>query len=152
MGARGRDQWSQAFKEFAALHQDVGRAVSPAGLQTVGEKSIRQCFEALQGKGRPSNIAAKPLEPSPVAGRHHDIGMYAHPALAYAARWWRGSRLVASIVRFVYRLDTIAEPTPRLAGLGAGGDPRANGCGHQGGEEWVVGGEWVVAFCETALF
>ena len=91
MGSRRWDQRSQALQEFSTLHQDMGRAISPAGLQAVGEKSIRQCFEALQGKGRAGCIAAKPLEAATVPGGHHDIGMYAHAALTYAAGRWAHS-------------------------------------------------------------
>jgi hypothetical protein len=47
MGARRRDEGDQAFDELASLHQDVGGAVAPAGLEAQRECSIGALLEPL---------------------------------------------------------------------------------------------------------
>ncbi len=55
-----------------ALHQDVRRAVAPAGLETQGEPSVGPHFEAIVREWRARDIAAEPLEAPSVARRDGD--------------------------------------------------------------------------------
>ena len=49
---RRRDQRSQPLEQLASLHHDMRRAVSPLGLQAIGEPTVRHRLEATQGKWR----------------------------------------------------------------------------------------------------
>jgi hypothetical protein len=44
-----RDQRRKAFKQFVALHEDVGRAVAPGCFEAVCEATVGLGFESIEG-------------------------------------------------------------------------------------------------------
>jgi len=121
MGARGRDERRETLQELVALHQHVGRAIAPAGLQAIGEAPIGHRFQALEGEWRPRHVAAQTFEPASVARRNGHVGVKAHPAvLGHACR---GLGIGVAFLQ----LDAIAESPPALTGVGSGGDARSQG-------------------------
>ncbi len=57
MSPRRRDERCEPFEQLAMLHQDVCRAVAPAGLEPVCEASVWQRLESIRSQGWPRNIA-----------------------------------------------------------------------------------------------
>ncbi|MCG8589640.1 MAG: hypothetical protein MJE66_10145 [Proteobacteria bacterium] len=121
----GGNQRHQPLDELAALHQDVGGAVAPAGLETQRESSIRAGLESLAGERGTGNVAAEPLEASPVAPGNGDFGVQAHAAMLGDAIGGFG---IGSRFTHVVWLDAIPHASPWLAAVGAGRNVRAQGC------------------------
>jgi hypothetical protein len=71
------------------------RPVPPAGLEPQGEPSVGPHFEAIGCEGRAGDVAAKPLEPAPVACGDGDVCMEAHPAVLRDVRGRLGVVLLA---------------------------------------------------------
>jgi len=57
------------------LHDNMGRPVSPARLQPIGEPPIGSRLESIERQRRSGHVATESLEPIPVAGGYGDIGM-----------------------------------------------------------------------------
>ena len=100
-------------------------AVSPGRLESMGEAAIGQSLEPTQSQRRAGDITAEAFEPLSVSCRDGYIGMQAQAALANAARRHDGPKFDPGLV-LLDRLHPIAEPSPRLARLGARRDPRAD--------------------------
>ena len=122
MSARRGDQWHQSLDELAALHQDVGGSIAPAGLETQREPPIRALLESLAGERGASDVPAEPLEALPVARGNGHLGVQAHAAMLGDAIGGLG---IGSRVSDVARLDAIPETSPWLAALGAGRNARS---------------------------
>ena len=63
-------------------------------------------------------------------GRNVDVGMKAHAAMSNTTRGRRVLRIRPALPGFD-QLDPVAKTPPALTRLGAGRDPRANGCGRK---------------------
>jgi hypothetical protein len=55
---RRRDQRRELLDEFLRREDDVGRAVAPAVLQAIEERSVGESGEPLGGDGRAGHVAA----------------------------------------------------------------------------------------------
>ena len=64
----------EPLDEFAALHQDVGGAVAPAGLEAQREPAVAMLLESLAGERWAGDVAAEPFVASPVARGNGDAG------------------------------------------------------------------------------
>jgi hypothetical protein len=148
MGARRRDQRSQSLQKLMPFHHDMGRAVSPARLESVRESAVGHLFEAVERERRPGHIATQTLEPIPIIGGHSYISVQAHTALSYAARRNRTFRFDTSLPG-IERLDPITKTPPTLARLGARRDTRANRRGREHSEQRVVRRQGVLIRIET---
>ena len=140
MGARRRNQWCQPLDQFMPLHHDMGRPISPTGLESIGESAVGHCLEPIDRKRQPSHIATQTLEPTSVVSRNSDIGVQAHPAVSNATGRDRCVWLHA-IVFVCSGLDAIPETTPPLARFGSGRDPRSDGGGTEHSHQRVVADE-----------
>jgi hypothetical protein len=81
MGARRWNERHQPFDELASLHEDVGGAVAPAGLQAQSESSIRAFLQALARERWPADVATEPLEAPSVSSGDCHVGVKAHAAM-----------------------------------------------------------------------
>jgi len=82
-------------------------------------------LESIIGEWWPGDVAAEPLEASPVARGNRNVRVRAHAAiLGHAIRCF-GVRDIFDV--FVW-LHTVAEAPPRLAAMGAGRDARTQRC------------------------
>jgi hypothetical protein len=124
VSARRGNQWHQPLNEFAAFHHNVGGAVAPARLEAQRESPVRAFLESLTCEWWARNIAAKPLEASPVMRGNGDLGVQAHAAMLGHAIGGFG---IGSRFTYVVRLDAIAEASPWLAAMRAGRDARPQG-------------------------
>ena len=133
------------------LHYDMGRSVSPSALEPVRESSDRHRHEATECERRSGRITTQALESISIVGRNGHVGVQAHPTLPHAAGRNRRFRF-DTVLPVFERLDPVAKTSPTLACLGAGRDPRANGCGREQSKERVVGCQRVLIRIEaTAL-
>jgi hypothetical protein len=80
-----RDERCELLEELLRREDDVGRAVAPAVLEAIEERSVRESGEPLGGDRRAGHIAAQALEPLSVSGRDGHVGVQAHAADARAA-------------------------------------------------------------------
>ena len=64
VSSRWWDQWGEPLKQFVPLHQNVGRAVAPSGLETVAEATIGLDLKAIETNRRAQNIAAQTFQSS----------------------------------------------------------------------------------------
>ena len=81
VGARRGDQWDEPLGELAPLHQDVGGSVAPAGLEPQRECAVLSLLESFARKRWSGDVAAEPLETSPVTRRDGDVCVKAHAAV-----------------------------------------------------------------------
>jgi len=138
VGAGRGDQGDEAVDQLAWLHQDVGRAVAPGGLEAQGQPALGLLFEAIVRERRPRGGVAEPLEASAIAGGHGDLGVKAHAAvLGHAGR---GVRILAGPCR----LHAVSEAPPAFARVRSVRDAGAQGGGGEQGEERLVSGEGIV--------
>jgi len=151
MRTRGRNERGQSFEKLVPLHHDMGRAVSPTGLEPIGETSIRHRFEAIQSERRSRHITTQTFESAPiVAGKRH-VCVQTHAALSHAARRDSGVRLHSTLFT-IERLDAIPKTPPTLPCLGTGCDPRTNGRGREQSQQRLVRGQRVLTRIETPAF
>ena len=59
-------EWGQSIEKLVSLHHDMGRAVSPAGLEPIGEAPISHRFEAILRERRSSHITTQTFESAPI--------------------------------------------------------------------------------------
>jgi hypothetical protein len=71
--------------EVLRREDHVRRAVAPAVLQAVEERSFRESGEPLGGDRRAGHVSTQALEPPAVPGRDGHVGVQAHAAGARAA-------------------------------------------------------------------
>ena len=138
VGSGRWDEGDQPLQQLVALHQDVRRAVAPAGLETQGESAVGLHFEAIVRERRARDIAAEPLESATVSRWDGDVGVEAH-AIALrdpGRRFGVGARVLG--------FEAITQASPSLAGVRARRDAGAERCGGERGEEGLVSGEGVV--------
>ncbi len=147
----GRYEWGQSLEKLVSLHHDMGRAVSPTGLEPIGEASIGHRFESIQGERRSRHITTQTFEPAPIVGGNRHVGVQTHAALSHAARGDPGARLHAALFA-IKRLDAIPETPPTLPCLGTHRDPRTDGSGREQSKQWFVRGQRVLTRIETAAF
>ena len=74
MRTRRRNERHQSLQQLVTLHQDVGRAVAPRGLETQGEPSIGAFFETVACERGAGDVTAEPLEPTAVLRGDGDVG------------------------------------------------------------------------------
>ncbi len=124
MSARRGNQRHQPLDELAALHQDMGGSVTPASLEAQREPPIRALLESLAGERGTGDVAAEPLEASPVARGNRDFGVQTHAAMLGHAIGGLGIG-----IRFphVVWIDAISHASPWLATVGAGRNARSQG-------------------------
>lgn len=130
MEARRRDQRCELLDKILRREDDVGRAVAPAVLEAIEERSVRESGEALGGDRRAGHVAAQTLEPAPISGRDGHVGVQAHAANARAA--------LALQDLDVVDVDAVAEAQHALAGAPARGDAAADRGGVERGEERLL--------------
>jgi len=154
MRSRWGYQWSQSLQKFMPLHNNVGRPVPPARLQSIGEPSIGRRLEPIERQRRSSHVATETLEPIPVMGGYGDIGMQTHAAMPNTAGRRRIVTVETAFPAFPSfdRLDPIAETMPRLARFGAGGDPGSNGSGAECRKQGLVRHPRVLVRFEASSF
>jgi hypothetical protein len=116
VGSGRRDQRDEGVDELASLHQDVGGAVAPAGLEAKQEPAIRVLFEAVIRKGWACDVATQPLQAATVAGGHGHGGVETHAAVRGNAR--RGVGILARSSG----IHAIPQASPRLAAVRSGGN------------------------------
>ena len=104
----------------------MGRAVSPAGLEPIGETSIRHRFKAIQSERRSRHITTQTFEAAPIVAGNRHVCVQTHTALSHAARRDSGVRLHSTLFT-IERLDAIPKTPPTLSRFGARCDPRTNG-------------------------
>jgi hypothetical protein len=68
-------EWSQSLQKFMPLHHDMGRAVSPACLESIGESSVRHRLESVERDRRSGHITTQTFESIPIVGRNGHIGV-----------------------------------------------------------------------------
>ena len=66
MRSRRRDERSQSLQKLMPLHQDMGRSVSPACLESIGEAPIGHRFEPIGCERRTGHITTQTFEPIPI--------------------------------------------------------------------------------------
>jgi hypothetical protein len=143
MRAGWRYEGCQPFEQLSPLHHDMRRSVAPGRLQTIGEPPIGHRLEAVEGEGRTRHVSTQPLESSPIVLGDGHVGVQAHPAVSYTAGRDPGPRLHAVLFLFSRRLHPVPETTPRISCLGAGRDPRSDGCVAERRHQEIVGREWI---------
>jgi hypothetical protein len=128
--ARRRHQGRELLEELLRLEDDVRRAVAPAVLQTIEERSVREPREPLGRHRRSRHVAAQALEAAPVARRDGDVRVQAHAADARAA---------LALERPDLRVDAVADAQHALAGAAPRGDAAADRGAVELGEERLLG-------------
>jgi len=131
-----------------SLHHNVGRAISPLGLEPVRESPVGHRFEPIDREGRSGHITTQTLEPIPIVGRDGHVGVEAHATFSNATRRNRSFRFDTTLPG-IERLDPVAETPPTLARLGACRDPRTNGRGREHSEQRVVRRQRILIRIET---
>jgi hypothetical protein len=129
----------------------MGRAVSPAGLEPIGETSIRHRFKAIQSERRSRHIATQAFESAPIIAGNRHVCVQTHAALSHAARRDAGVRLHSTLFA-IERLDAIPKTPPTLPCFGTRRDPRANGRGREQSQQRLVRGQRVLTRIETPAF
>ncbi len=86
---------------------------------------------------RSQDVAGEAFDAVSVSSIDGDIGMEAHAPFANATLSAAGAG-IGSVFLLLRRVDTIAEPSPRLPCFRARGDAGANGSGHQGCKQGIV--------------
>jgi hypothetical protein len=148
---RWGDERSQSLEKLVPLHHDMGRAVSPAGLEPIGETSIRHRFEAIQSERRSRHITTQTFEAAPIVGGNRHVCVQTHAALSHAARGDAGVWLHATLF-IIERLDAIPKTPPTIPCFGTRRDPRANGRGREQSQQRLVRGQRVLTRIETPAF
>jgi hypothetical protein len=80
------------------LHDDMGRAVSPARLESVRESAVRHRFEAVERERRPGDITTQTFESASIVVGNRHIGVQTHAALSHTARRDPGAQLHAALL------------------------------------------------------
>ena len=73
MGSRWGNERSQPLEQFVGFHQNVGGAVTPRGLEPVGQPPVRRRFEAFDGEWRSRHVATQTFQTAAIARRDRHV-------------------------------------------------------------------------------
>jgi hypothetical protein len=71
----GKNEWIQSLQEFMSLHGDMGRAVSPARLESARESAVVHQFNGARDQIRTGARSQPPAAPTgrSLIGRTHGL-------------------------------------------------------------------------------